>query len=97
MTVQPIRDRILVRRSTAEQTTPGGLIIPGNVQEKPSEGDVIAVGGGMVAMDGSVVPLVVKVGDTVMFQKGAGAEIRVEGAECLLLRENDILCVLRSP
>ena len=94
MSLQPIRDRVLVRRSSAEQTTAGGLIIPGNVQEKPAEGTVVAVGGGMVAMDGTLVPLVVKVGDSVMFQKGAGTEVRVEGVEHLLLRENEILCTL---
>jgi len=92
--VQPLRDRVLVLRSTAEQTTAGGLIIPGNVQEKPAEGTVVEVGGGMVAMDGTLVPLIVKVGDKVLFQKGAGTEVRVGGVEHLLLRENEILCTL---
>lgn len=98
--VQPIRDRVLVRRSDAEQRTPGGLIVPDSAKEKPDEGTVVAVGTGMVAMDGKTVPMVVKVGDTVRFQKGAGVEMRAEingdGVACLLLRENDILCTVGS-
>lgn len=90
----PIRDRVLVRRSNPEDTTPGGLIIPDSVKEKPGEGEVLEVGTGLVVMDGTSVPLAVHRGDKVLFQKGTGVELKHEGEELLLLREADILCVL---
>jgi chaperonin GroES len=95
MTVVPLRDRVLIQRSEATAKSPGGLIIPDSAKEKPAEGVIVAVGPGGILMDGTVCPLLVKIGDKVLFAKTAGTEIQVDGEERVLVREADILCVMR--
>ena len=94
MNFRPLHDRVLVRRVEAEEKTAGGIIIPDTAKEKPAEGKVIAVGNGRVLEDGKVRPLDVKAGDRVLFGKYSGTEVKVDGEEHLILREDDILCVL---
>lgn len=93
MNVRPLQDRILVRRVEEVETTKGGLIIPDAAKERPSEGKVIAVGSGK-RDDGNVIPLDVKVGDRVLFGKYSGSEIKVEGVEHIILREDEILGIV---
>jgi chaperonin GroES len=90
MNVRPLHDRILVQRVEGETKSKGGLILPGSAQEKPSEGIVLAVGTGRVDKEGSVTPLIVKVGDRVVFGRYGGTEIKVDGQDRLVLREEDI-------
>jgi len=94
MKVRPLHDRILVRRIAETEKTRGGLIIPDTAKEKPTEGEVIAVGSGRVGDDGSLRPLDLHAGDRVLFGKYSGAEIEVEGGEHLIIREDDVLAVL---
>ena len=96
MKVKPLQDRVLVKRIEKEEKTAGGIIIPDTAKEKPSEGKVIAVGPGKVTEDGKVRPLDVKAGDLVLFQKYGGTEVKVDGEEFLLMREEDILGVIES-
>ena len=94
MKIRPLQDRILVKRLTGEEKTAGGIIIPDNAKEKPQEGEVIAVGNGKVLDDGKVRKPDVKVGDKVLFGKYSGTEVKVDGVEHLILREDDLLGVL---
>ncbi len=94
MNIRPLQDRIIVKRVTEEETSKGGIIIPDSAKEKPQQGKVIAVGKGKVLEDGSQRPLDVKAGDTVLFGKYAGTEIKIEGVEHLILREDDVLGVI---
>jgi chaperonin GroES len=94
MKLRPLQDRILVKRMEEEQKTAGGLFIPETAKEKPQRGEIIAVGNGKKTEDGKVLPLDVKVGDKVLFGKYAGTEIKVEGEELLMMREDDILAVV---
>ncbi len=94
--VRPLKDRIILRRLESEQKTAGGLIIPDSAKEKAQEGEVVAVGVGKTTDAGKVVPLEVKVGDKVLFSKYSGTEIKIEGDEYLILREDDISAVLAS-
>jgi chaperonin GroES len=94
MNIRPLHDRIIVERLEEETKTAGGLIIPDTAKEKPQQGKVIAVGKGKKTEDGKVLPLDVKVGDKVLFGKYAGTEIKVEGNEYLMMREDDILGVV---
>lgn len=94
MKVRPLRDRIILRRLEEEEKTSGGIIIPDTAKEKPIEGRVVAVGDGKVLEDGAKVPLQVKEGDRVLFGKYAGTEIKIDGEEHLILREDDILAVV---
>ena len=96
MKVRPLHDRILVRRVAEEEKTKGGIIIPDTAKEKPAEGEVIAVGGGKPNDKGSVRPLEVKKGDRVLFGKYSGNEIKIDGVDHLILREDDILGVLEG-
>jgi len=97
MKIRPLHDRVLVQRLDEEiEKTKGGIIIPDTAKEKPQQGRVIAVGKGKVSEDGKVTPLDVKVGDTVLFGKYAGSEIKVDGEERLIMREEDILGVVES-
>ncbi|MBM4377160.1 MAG: co-chaperone GroES [Deltaproteobacteria bacterium] len=96
MKIRPLHDRVLVKRLEGEQTTKGGLFIPETAKEKPIEGTVIAVGNGKLADDGSIRKLEVKANDRVLFGKYAGTEVKVDGEELLILREEDILGVLES-
>lgn len=94
MNVRPLHDRLIVKRTAEEETSKGGIIIPDTAKEKPQEGVVIAVGKGAVRDDGTVVPLDIKAGDTVLFGQYGGTEISIEGEEHLILREDDILGVI---
>jgi chaperonin GroES len=97
MKVRPLADRVLVRRLEDEiEKSKGGIIIPDTAKEKPQQGKVIAVGKGRKNEDGTIVPLDVKVGDRILFGKYAGSEIKLEGEEHLIMREEDILGVLEG-
>jgi chaperonin GroES len=96
MTIRPLQDRILIKRVQEEEKTKGGIIIPDTAKEKPVEGKVIAVGNGKVLEDGKVRPLDVKPGDRVLFSKYAGTEVKIEGDEHIIMREDDILGVIEG-
>jgi chaperonin GroES len=96
MKVRPLADRILVKRVEEETKTAGGILIPDNAKEKPMEASVVAVGTGKVLADGKVRPMEVKVGDRVLFSKYSGTEIKLEGTEHLILREDDILGIVNN-
>ncbi len=96
MKIRPLHDRIIVKRVEEEERTKGGIIIPDTAKEKPMEGKVIAVGKGKVLDDGKIQPLDVKVGDRVLFGKYAGTEVKIEGEEHLIMREDDILGVIEQ-
>lgn len=96
MKIIPLHNRILIKRMGEEEKTKGGIIIPDSAKEKPMQGKVIAVGKGEVSKDGKVIPLEVKEGHTVLFAKYTGAEIKIEGEEHLIVRENDILGIIRE-
>jgi len=93
--VQPLQDRILVKRLDAEEEKVGGIIIPDTAKEKPQEGEVVAVGPGKVTDDGKRQPLGVKEGDKILFAKYAGTEVKIDGEDFLVMREDDVLAVLR--
>jgi len=90
----PLYDRVVVRRISGEEKTPGGILIPDAVQEKPSEGEVISVGPGDRDENGKNITLVVKVGDHVLFGKWAGAEVKIDGETLLIMKESDIMGIL---
>ena len=94
MAFRPLHDRVLVRRVEAEAKTAGGIIIPDSAKEKPPEAEVVAVGSGARASDGTVYPLDVKVGDRVYLSKWAGNEIKVAGEDMLVVKESDILGIM---
>jgi chaperonin GroES len=94
MKIKPLHDRVIVKRSDAEQKTASGIIIPDTAKEKPQEGVVIAVGKGIRKEDGTILPLDVKKGDKVLFGKYAGTEIKIEGEELLMMKEDDILGII---
>jgi len=94
MKVRPLHDRVIVKRVKEEEKTKGGIIIPDTAKEKPVEGKVTAVGAGKVLEDGKRVPLQVKAGDRVLFGKYAGTEIKIEGEEHLIMREDDIIAIV---
>ncbi len=96
MGFRPLHDRILVRRIKEEEKTAGGIIIPDTAKEKPSEGEIVAVGSGHRAEDGSVTPLDVKAGDRVLFSKYGGTEVTIDGEELLILRESDVLGIVEA-
>ncbi|MBL7174572.1 MAG: co-chaperone GroES [Desulfobacteraceae bacterium] len=95
MKIKPLKDRVLVLRIGEEQKTKGGIVIPDTAKEKPQEGKVIAVGPGKFAEDGKRIPPVVKKDDRVLFSKYAGNEIKIDGVEHLIMREDDILAILK--
>jgi len=94
MKLRPLHDRVIVERLEEEEKTAGGIIIPDTAKEKPQQGRVIAVGKGKVLENGQVIPLAVKEGDRVLFGKYAGADIKIEGDEHLIMREDDILAII---
>jgi len=96
MKLQPLNDRIVVKRTVEEEVSKGGIIIPDSAKEKPIQGKVLAVGTGKVLDDGSKMPLDVKKGDTVLFSKYAGSEVKIEGEELLIMREDDVLAVVEK-
>ena len=94
MGFRPLHDRVLIRRIEAEEKTKGGILIPDTAQEKPMEGEVVAVGAGARGEDGKVQPLDVKAGDRVLFGKWSGTEVKLEGEELLIMKESDIMGVV---
>ena len=94
MKVRPLHDRVIVKRTDEEETTKGGIIIPDTAKEKPMEGKITAVGNGKILENGQTQPLDVKVGDRILFGKYAGTDIKIEGEEHLILREDDIIAVV---
>ncbi len=94
MKIRPLHDRVLIERIEAEAKTAGGIIIPDNAKEKPSEGKIVAVGNGARDESGKVHALDVKVGDKVLFAKWGGTEVKVDGKELIILKESDILAVV---
>jgi chaperonin GroES len=96
MGIRPLQDRVLVKRVKEEEKTKGGIIIPDTAKEKPIEGKVVAAGNGKVLENGSVRPLEVKKGDTVLFGKYSGTEVKIDGEEHLILREDDILGIVEK-
>ena len=94
MAFRPLHDRVLVRRIEAEEKTAGGIIIPDSAKEKPSEGEIVAVGSGTKAEDGKITPLDVKSGDRVLFGKWSGTEVKLDGEDLLIMKESDIMGVV---
>ena len=96
MALRPLHDRLLVKRLEEKEQVQGGIIIPDTAKEKPQEAKVLAVGPGRVTDDGKVQPIEIKVGDTVVFGKYAGTEVKIDGDDLLIIREDDVLGVLES-
>jgi chaperonin GroES len=94
MKIRPLNDRVLVQRMEEETKTKGGIIIPDTAKEKPAEGKIVAAGNGRLGDDGKRIPLEVKKGDRVLFSKYGGTEVKVEGEEYLIMREDDILGII---
>jgi chaperonin GroES len=94
MAFKPLHDRVLVQRADEEEKTAGGIIIPGTAQEKPAQGKVIAVGDGEIKENGEVRKLSVKKGDTILFGKWSGTEVKIDGKDLIIMKESDILGVL---
>jgi chaperonin GroES len=94
MKVRPLHDRLMVRRLEEKETAKGGIIIPDSAKEKPQEGQVLAVGNGKILDNGTKVPLDVKAGDKILFGKYSGTEIKIDGEDVLILREDEVLAVL---
>ncbi len=96
MNIRPLHDRVVVRRKEEETTTAGGIVLPGSAQEKPQQGEVIAVGNGRILDNGEVKPLDVKVGDIVVFGQYAGSTVKVEGEELMIMQESEIFGVVEA-
>jgi chaperonin GroES len=96
MKIRPLQDRVIVKRVEEEEKTKGGIIIPETAKEKPMEGKIIAAGKGKVLEDGKIHPLDVKVGDRILFGKYSGTEVKIDGEEHLIMREDDILGVIEK-
>ncbi len=94
MQIRPLHDRVIVKRTEEEERTKGGIIIPDTAKEKPIEGKVIAVGEGKIKEDGTKIPLAVKAGDRVLFAKYGGTEVKIDGVEHLMMKEDDILAII---
>ncbi len=94
LNVRPLHDRILVKRMTEDEKTAGGIIIPDSAKEKPQQGEIIATGKGRVMEDGKTLPLEVRTGDKVLFSKYSGTELKLDGNEYLMMREEDVLGVI---
>ena len=96
MNLRPLHDRVIIKRMEEERTSPGGIVIPDSATEKPVRGEVVAAGNGKTSESGNVQPLDVKVGDKVLFGKYSGTEVKVEGEELLVMREEDIMAVIEA-
>ena len=96
MKIRPLHDRVIVKRIEEEKKSAGGIVIPDTAAEKPDQGEVIAVGKGKILEDGQVRPLDVKIGDKILFGKYSGTEVRVEGEELVVMREEDVMAVIES-
>jgi chaperonin GroES len=94
MKIRPLHDRVIVKRIEEEEKTKGGIIIPDTAKEKPAEGKIVAVGEGRIKKDGTKIPLEVKAGDRVLFTKYGGTEVKIDGEEHLMMREEDILAII---
>jgi chaperonin GroES len=94
--IRPLHDRVIIKRLEEERTSPGGIVIPDTAAEKPIRGKVIAVGKGKILENGNVRPLDIKVGDNILFGKYSGTEVKVDGDELLVMREEDIMAVLEK-
>jgi chaperonin GroES len=94
MKIRPLHDRVIVKRVEGEEKTKGGIIIPDTAKEKPIEGEVVAVGNGKRLDDGKIIPLEVKEGDRILFSKYAGTDIKIDGEERLIMREDDIIAIV---
>ena len=94
MNIRPLHDRVIVRRMEEERTSAGGIVIPDSATEKPVQGEIVAVGKGKILENGEVRPLDVKVGDRILFSKYGGTEIKIEGEDLLVMREDDITGVI---
>ena len=96
MKIRPLSDRIVVKRIEGESKTKGGIIIPDSAKEKPIEGTVVAVGNGKALKDGKIRPVEVKFGDTILFGKYSGTEVKLDGVEHMIIREDDILAITNA-
>jgi chaperonin GroES len=96
MKIRPLHDRVIVKRLEEERTSPGGIVIPDTAAEKPIQGKVVAVGKGKILEDGSVRALDVKVGDKILFGKYSGTEVKVDGEDLLVMREEDVMAVIEG-
>lgn len=96
MKIRPLYDRIIVRRIAEEEKTKGGIIIPDTAKDKPTEGEVVAAGKGRKTEDGNVVPMDVKKGDRILFSKYGGSEVKIDGVEYLIMREEDVLGIIEK-
>jgi chaperonin GroES len=96
MNIRPLHDRVIVRRMEEEKTSPGGIVLPGSASEKPDRGEVIAAGKGRITDSGEVRAMDVAVGDKILFGKYAGTEVKVDGEELLVMREDDIVAVIEG-
>jgi chaperonin GroES len=96
MKIRPLHDRVIVKRLEEERTSPGGIVIPDTATEKPIQGKVVAVGKGKILEDGHVRPLDVKVGDKILFGKYGGTEVKVDGEDYLVMREEDVMAIIEG-
>ena len=96
MKIRPLHDRVVIRRTEEERTSPGGIVIPDTATEKPIRGEVIAVGKGKLLENGDIRPLDLKTGDKVLFGKYSGTEVKVDGEELLVMREDDVMAVIEK-
>lgn len=96
MKIRPLHDRVIVKRLEEERTSPGGIVIPDSAAEKPIQGKIVAVGKGKILEDGNVRALDVKVGDKILFGKYSGTEVKVEGEDLLVMREEDVMAVIEG-
>jgi chaperonin GroES len=96
MKLRPLHDRVVVKRMEEERTSPGGIVIPDSATEKPIKGEVVAVGNGKISESGEVRPLDLKAGDQILFGKYSGTEVKVEGEELLVMREDDVMAVIEG-
>ncbi len=96
MKMRPLHDRVIVKRLENERTSPGGIVIPDSATEKPVQGKVLAVGNGKILEDGKVRPLDVKVGDKILFGKYSGTEVKIDGEEVVVMREEDVMAIIES-
>ena len=96
MNIRPLHDRVIVRRTEEEKTSPGGIVIPDSATEKPVKGEIVAVGKGKILENGYIRPLDVKEGDQILFGKYSGTEITIDGEEMLVMREDDITAIITN-
>ena len=96
MNIRPLQDRVIIKRMEEEKTSPGGIVIPDSATEKPIKGEVVAVGNGLVLDNGQIRPLDLKVGDKVLFGKYSGTEVKLDGEELLVMKEDDVMAVLEA-